>query len=197
MFRSLLLVGSILGVCILTTVAVHADSPREFLYKAQQGNNSEIMLGRLAAERARNPAVREYGQTLVSEHRQARDEVRALGSKFGMRPNRDPSPEAIEARERLITLNGRRFDREFIRHMVEDHEKDIAEFREEAREGHGEVSELARRHLPTLRHHLEMARALDNERSNFDGSSDRTDRGGWRRNDDNYENQSTDRNPNR
>lgn len=189
MIRSMLLVTTIFGSLLMTTLVSQADSPREFLYKAQQGANSEIMLGRIAAERGRSPAVRDFGQTLMDEHRQARDEIRALGSKFGVRPNRDPSPEAVEERERLMQLSGRWFDREFARYMVEDHEKDIAEFRDEAREGHGEVSALARRQLPTLRHHLEMARALDSgdDRGRFDRRDrndfqDRApDNGDWRR----------------
>jgi putative membrane protein len=181
MNRSLLLANTIFCACLATTVAALADSPREFLQKAQQGNNSEIMLGRLAAERARNPAVREFGQTLVSDHRQARDEVRALGARFGVRPNRAPSAEAIEERETLMSMGGRRFDREFIRYMVEDHEKDITEFREEAREGNGALRDLARRQLPTLQHHLEMARSLNSDDGRFRGRYDQTnDRQDWR-----------------
>jgi len=179
--RSLLFVSTILCACLATTMVALADSPREFLFKAQQGNNSEIMLGRLAAERARNPAIREFGQTLVSDHRQARDEVRALGARFGVRPNRDPSAEAVAERETLMSMGGRRFDREFIRYMVDDHEKDITEFRQEAREGNGAVRELARRQLPTLQHHLEVARSLENDDGRFRGRYDQTnDREDWR-----------------
>src|SRR6187401_184406 len=113
MSRSRLLVSTVLSACLLSSVVAQADSPREFLYKAQQGSNSEMMLGRLAVERAQSPAVRDFGQTLIDEHRQARDEVRALGKRFGVRPNRDPSAEAVEERNRLMSLGGRRFDREF------------------------------------------------------------------------------------
>ena len=159
-------------------VVAQADSPREFLMQAQQGANSEIMLGRLAAERARSPGVREFGETLVSDHRQAREDVRALGSRFGLRPNRDPGAEALEERDRLTAMRGRAFDREFIRYMIDDHRKDIAEFRDEAREGHGPVSDLARRQLPTLRKHLDMALALRNNSGRFSGSYDQVgDRG--------------------
>ena len=54
--------------------------------------------------------------------------------------------------------------------MIDDHRKDIAEFRDEAREGHGAVSDLARRQLPTLRKHLDMAIALDNRGGRFSGN---------------------------
>ena len=170
MTRSILLAGSMLAALSFGSLAARADSPREFLMQAQQGANSEIMLGRLAAERARNPGVREFGQTLVSDHRQGREEVRSLGYRFGLQPTREMTQEALAERDRLMAMRGRGFDREFIRYMIDDHRKDIAEFRDEAREGHGAVSELARRQLPTLRKHLDMAMALDNRSGRFDGN---------------------------
>ena len=69
------LAGSILLAAALTPLAARADSPREFLHHALQGDNSEIMLGNLAADRARDPAVREFGRTLVNDHSKARGEV--------------------------------------------------------------------------------------------------------------------------
>jgi putative membrane protein len=182
------LAGSLLAALSLGGLAARADNPREFLMQAQHGANSEIMLGQLAAERGRSPAVREYGQTLVSDHRQAREEVRNLGRRFGVPLTREVAPEAREERDRLTAMRGRGFDREFVRYMIDDHRKDIAEFRDEAREQHGEVSELARRQLPTLRKHLDMARALDNRGGRFTGNYDQVganDSSDWR-----------DRNPN-
>lgn len=160
MNRSFLLAGAF-AAAMGWSSAAQADDPREFLRNAQQADNSEIMLGRMAAQQARSPAVRDFGSRLVSDHRQARDEVRELGRRFGLRPNRDIAPEAQDERERLADLRGREFDREFIRYMVDDHRKDMREFRDEARENHGPVSELAARQLPTLREHLRMAIALE------------------------------------
>jgi len=105
--------------------------------------------------------VRDFANALVSDHRQARNDVRDVGQRLGLQPDRDVSPEAREERDRLMGLRGRDFDREFIRFMVEDHRRDIGDFRDEARENHGPVSALAQRQLPTLRNHLRMAIALE------------------------------------
>jgi putative membrane protein len=161
MNRSFLFAGAIAAAMVGWSPVALADNPREFLQNAQQGNNSEIMLGRLAAEQARSPAVRDFANALVSDHRQARNDVRDVGQRLGLQPDRDVSPEAREERDRLMGLRGRDFDREFIRFMVEDHRRDIGDFRDEARENHGPVSELAQRQLPTLRNHLRMAIALE------------------------------------
>jgi len=172
MNRSFLLAG-VVAAAMGVSPAAWADNPREFLHEAMQGNNSEIMLGRLADDQARSPAVREFGRTLVSDHRQAREEVRDLGRRFGLPPDRDIAPEAQDERDRLMGLRGRDFDREFVRYMIDDHRKDLAKFRDEAQENHGPVSALAARQLPTLRSHLRMAIAL--ERSDGRSSEDRRD----------------------
>ena len=190
MNRSWLLAGSFIVAAALVPMAAWADSPREFLSHALQGDNSEIMLGNLAADRARNPAVREFGHTLVNDHTQARNEVLDVGRRFGIRPSREVTPEAREMQSRLMGLRGGAFDREFVRHMVDDHRKDVGEFRDEAREHHGAVSELAARQLPTLREHLRTAISLDRDNGRFDGRPDQADwrdrdRNADRRNDDN------------
>jgi len=171
MNRSFLL-ATVVAAALGATPAAWADSPRQFLSEALQGANSEIMLGSLAAERARSPAVREFGQTLVSDHQQARRDVVDMGRRFGIWPNRRVSDEARDERDRLEGLRGREFDREFVRFMIDDHRKDISEFRDEAREGHGAVSDLARNQIPTMRNHLRMAVALER-------SDGRSSEGGW------------------
>jgi putative membrane protein len=174
MNRSFLLAGSILLAAALAPIAAQADSPREFLTNALRGDNSEIMLGNLAADRGRSPGVREFGRTLVNDHSQARTEVLDVGRRFGIRPTREVKPEARELRDQLASLRGREFDRVFISHMVDDHRQDIAEFRDEAREHHGAVSDLAAKQLPTLREHLRIARSLDRGDGRMVGRYDQT-----------------------
>lgn len=148
------------GAILLAPATAFADSPREFLQKALRGDNSEIMLGHLAQERAASPEVRDYGRTLANDHEQARGEVLQVGRHFGLYDSRRAVPEAYNERRILSRMHGPRFDREFVNYMADDHRKDIGDFRDEAREDHGPVSDLARRQLPTLRKHLDMAQSL-------------------------------------
>src|SRR5258708_4649060 len=99
MKHSILFAGSVIAALAMTPA--YADNPRHFLRQAEEGANSEIMLGRVAAERAQSPAVRDFGQTLVSDHQQARQDVRELGRNFGLRPTWQPSDEAREERQKL------------------------------------------------------------------------------------------------
>lgn len=177
MNRSILLAGSVLFAAALMPVAAQADSPRQFLRHALQGDNSEIMLGHLAQDRAASPMVRAYGRTLAQDHQKARIQVIAVGQRFGLNDEGGPTNEARQERSRLMGLSGHGFDAEFIRYIVDDHRKDIAEFRNEAAEHHGAVSALAEEQLPTLQEHLRLASSLEDSIHRYEAENGANPRG--------------------
>jgi len=61
-------------------------------------------------------------------------------------------------------MSGVAFDREFVSYMVEDHRKDIADFKKEASNDKGPADRLAQKQLPTLEKHLKIAQSLSSER---------------------------------
>jgi putative membrane protein len=151
---------------LLTTVACAGvvfakddDKARHFLRDALQGDNSEVMLGKMAAERGDSPALKHYGQMLFDDHSMHRDKVLRAGSGFGLPDDRQPMDMAARERDKLERLHGRDFDREFAKYMVKDHRKDIAEY-EKAERMRGDVGRLARETLPTLHKHLREAERL-------------------------------------
>jgi putative membrane protein len=173
-----LICGAVVAFAALTPVGASADSPRHFLHDAIAGDNSEIALGNMAQEHAASGQVRDFGRTLSTDHSQARDHAQALADHMGIGRVRGMTPEAQRERDRLFGLHGRDFDREFVRYMIDDHRQDIAKFRDEAREHHGPVSQLARQQLPTLQKHLDMALAI--QAHDDDRMADRNNgRGRW------------------
>jgi putative membrane protein len=65
----------------------------------------------------------------------------------------------------LAALSGRSFDRAFVKDMIRDHEKDIADFLKEAKAGSGEAAAYAKASLPTLEKHLHLAASLQRRSS--------------------------------
>jgi predicted outer membrane protein len=58
---------------------------------------------------------------------------------------------------KIDTINGTDFDKEYLAIMVKDHEKNIAAFEEEAKDGEdADVKAWAEKTLPTLKEHLKM-----------------------------------------
>jgi putative membrane protein len=143
--------------------AAFAETSKQFLQNAIQGDNAEIMLGRMAEMKGSSPSVQEFGTTLFDDHSKAKAQTSQVAEQLGMKIPDKPMAQALEERDRLSRLNGEQFDREFVRFQVADHRHDIGEFRKEAAAHMGKVSKLAQQQLPTLQKHLDMAVALYNE----------------------------------
>jgi putative membrane protein len=66
--------------------------------------------------------------------------------------------------DRLEKLKGAAFDREYVRDMVQDHQKDVQEFQKEAQSGSNpQLKAFAQETLPTLQQHLQMAQQLESK----------------------------------
>lgn len=143
-----------------SALAAGSASGAEFLKKAIEGDNSEIMLGQLAQQKGASAGIRDFGQTLVQDHTQAKQQAEMVAQSMGVTPPTQPMPEASREEKKLQGMSGAAFDREFARYMVQDHRKDIGDFQRQAAKHKGPVSNLARQTLPTLHKHLDMAEKL-------------------------------------
>ena len=119
---------SVIGLLASGGVAA-AESPKsasEFLSDAMKGDNSEVTLGQLAQSRGNSAGVRNFGATLVRDHKAAKMAVAKVASAMGgPAPTDEMMPEASAEQTKLNALSGANFDREFARYMVDDHRKDI------------------------------------------------------------------------
>ncbi|MFA1621291.1 DUF4142 domain-containing protein [Rhizobium mongolense] len=145
--------------CALASAGM-AKSDKEFLSDAMKGDNSEIRLGELAAQKGGSEDVRSFGQALVVDHRKAKDEATALAGDLEVKTTSIITVDAQNAVEKLRRLSGPEFDKEFADYMASNHEKAITEFKEKAGEGDRPVPEFARKMLPILQKHLQLAQSL-------------------------------------
>ena len=126
-------------IIIASTVALSGSAfaapPAQFVREAIQGNYSEVTLGRLIQNRSSNPQVRKFGAILVRDHSHGLAEAQAIAARLRLRIAATLTPQARRELVLLRHLNGRAFDREVRRYMVDDHQKDIAEFRAQVRSG--------------------------------------------------------------
>lgn len=155
MIRKTLLVGAL----VVSTAAAAAPA-RHFLDDAMKGDNSEIHLGQLISQRGASSAVRDFGNTLVTDHTQAKSQVTDVARQMHVPTTDAMMPEARSEESKLQHLRGAAFDREVKRYMINDHQKDIAKFQAQARSGDRQTADLARAQLPTLRKHLRIAESL-------------------------------------
>jgi putative membrane protein len=132
---------------------------QEFLAKALEGNILEVQLGEKARDKTSNDRVKKFAQRMIDDHSKARQELMDIAKDMKIGIVAGLSKEHRDLLLRLTKADGADFDRAYMNHMVEDHEKDVAEFESYAKNGKNDrLRQFARKTLPTLREHLKMAR---------------------------------------
>ena len=154
------LIAALLACASLGAVAQGAldAADRKFITEAASGGLAEVELGKLAQLQAADAEVKEFCSRMAQDHSKANDELKRIADAKGVPVPAQPDPKHQKDIERLRALSGAAFDREYMKHMVADHRKDVAEFRKEARAAKdSDVKDFAAKTLPTLQEHLKMA----------------------------------------
>ncbi len=162
------LAGTVVSLLLVTASSVGASADagltsgdRDFVNKAAQGNLMEVQAGKLATQRALDPAVKSFGEKMMSDHDAANERLKKLADVKQMPLADDVSPEEHTALGKLEALNGTEFDKAYSKMMVKDHTEDISEFEKVVKKASDpDVKAYAQETLPTLRHHLMLANRL-------------------------------------
>ncbi|HEX9941669.1 MAG TPA: DUF4142 domain-containing protein [Thermoanaerobaculia bacterium] len=137
------------------------SNDKKFIWNAAVGGMEEVQLGQLAAQKASNPDVKNFGQRMVDDHSKANDRLKSLAAQKGVTlPTTLPADKRKDV-DKLSKLSGAAFDREYMSMMVKDHKKDVSEFDKESKQARdSDVKSFAQGTLPTLREHLQMAQSI-------------------------------------
>jgi len=143
----------------------HAGMPMkvtaaDFVAKASEGGMAEVEMGKLASQKGTAPAVREFGQRMVTDHTKANSELEAIAARKSLTPTKMLKPEHKKALDDLRGKSGKDFDAAYAALMVKDHEEDVALFAGASSLSDSELAAFASKTLPTLRDHLQMAKQL-------------------------------------
>jgi len=138
------------------------NTDQEFVRKAVDAGMAEVQMGKLAAEKARNEQVRQFGHRMVDDHTRASNELLALLQRKNVEPpEQELDPEHAGMRDRLRNVSPTDFDRVYMQSQVKDHLKAIELFKGEAKHGQDrDLKQFASKTLPTLREHLKMAQSV-------------------------------------
>jgi putative membrane protein len=138
-----------------------ARADRKFMQDAAEGGMFEVQSGQLAANKASDDKVKQFANKLVEDHQSANNELVQLANTKGLELPAAPSRSERRNIEKLGKESGSRFDQDFAKIEIKDHEKDIKKF--EKASGKVKDPELKAwidKQLPHLREHLAMAQAL-------------------------------------
>jgi putative membrane protein len=124
-----------------------SEKDKTFMKKAAKGGMMEIAMGRLAEEKGQSDDVKSFGKRMVADHGKANDELKSVAAKKGVKlPSKEPTEKWSS-------------DKTYMDMMVKDHEKDLAEFQEEAKDGTDpDVKKFAEETAKVIQKHLDLAK---------------------------------------
>jgi putative membrane protein len=132
-----------------------------FLNEAASGGMMEVELGRYAQENAVNPRVKNFGAMMVRDHSKANDELKSLASSKSLTLPSSMDEKHMNKVNELKGKTGADFDKEYMKEMVDDHEKDVDEFRKQSENAKdADIKAFAAKTLPILQTHQDSAKAI-------------------------------------
>jgi putative membrane protein len=145
----------------LSACTNNVSKPEDFMSQAAEGGMAESRLAFIALQRASDTEVKAFAQMMVEDHTKANTELAQLAGRKGTKLPTDLNAKHKGLESKLPTLSGEAFDKEYMRAMVEDHEKDVKEFEAQSKDGtDADVKAFAAKHLPVLQQHLQTARDI-------------------------------------
>jgi putative membrane protein len=156
------------ALCALPTLAQKAAakgamSDQQFVDFAAQTDMVEANLGQLAQNTAASQEVKDYAQTLVTDHTSDYNQLFTAAQQANLNV-----PNAIDAEHNKAMvdpfqkLKGAAFDRKYIQEMVAGHTKAIAVYKKEAADAQNpSIKNYAQTALPVLEKHLDGAKGLE------------------------------------
>jgi len=127
-----------------------SSADKAFIKDAAKGGMMEVAMGRVAEKNASDSEVKNFGARMVKDHSKANEDLKAIAKEENV-----GWPAEKEAGKW-------KSDKDYMDAMVKDHEKDLAAFEKEAKNGSDpKVKNFADKTAKTVREHLEMAKEID------------------------------------
>ena len=144
-----------------TTNVVTDEKSSTFLTKVTNSGLAEVQLAKLAQQKASIPAVKSFAAMLERDHTAVNGQVKDLAGQRNVSLPAAPSEDKQKMYNDMEKMTGKAFDKEYISMMVKAHGDGIALFEDtKANASDIDVKNFADKTLPTLKMHLDSAKAI-------------------------------------
>jgi putative membrane protein len=138
------------------------DKTSSFMTDAAKGGMTEVEVSKLAKDRAMNPRVKNFAEMMIRDHSAANDELKNIARQKSVMLPTDLGNKQDDVND-LGKKKGTDFDKAYMKMMVKDHKDVVDAFEKCAQNGTDpDVKTFASQKLPTLRMHLDSAKAIEN-----------------------------------
>jgi putative membrane protein len=136
------------------------DQGLDFIRTGYEAGLTEIKAAKLAESASKNTKVIDFAKMMVADHSQTGSDMKVLAKNRMVDLSDSLSAKHNTAIDSLGKLTGDAFDKVYMKMMVSDHEQVVTLFEANTTNKTGYVQEFAKKHLPTLKNHLESAKDI-------------------------------------
>lgn len=137
------------------------DAEVAFVKEAGAGNAAEIKMAELALKNAENQEVKDFAQMMIKDHSQANDDLAVVARNHNISFPPDAPADEQALGKKMLDVKGAAFDKAYVDHAVEDHTKDVADYKKAMGEVKDKkLKEYVDKVEPIVAGHLKMAKEI-------------------------------------
>lgn len=141
--------------------AMADDDTKKFAMAAATGGMMEVQLGNVAMKNSATQSVKDFGKMMVDDHTKINDQLKDLASKKMIDLPSTVTSDQQKEIDNLSKKTGADFDKAYVKMMIDDHKKDIADFKKNGDKlTDSDFKTFIMNALPTLQKHLDAIQAI-------------------------------------
>jgi putative membrane protein len=136
-------------------------TPKTFVTMAAQDGMAEVAMAKLALQKSSNQDVKQFAQKMEQDHQEANDQLSSIAKSKGINIPQELDSKHESMMKSLSAKSGKAFDQAYAEHMAKGHSKAVALFQGAAQSSDSDLAAFAKKTLPTLQEHKQLADNLN------------------------------------
>ncbi len=137
------------------------DDTKDFAKEAAEGGMMEVKLGNIAEKNAGSQSVKDFGKMMADDHSKINDNLKDLAAKKNVTLPTTVTDDQQKDIDKLSKKTGNDFDKDYVSMMIDDHKKDIADFKKSGdKTTDPDFKDFVIKTLPILQKHLDAIQAI-------------------------------------
>ena len=151
-------IGPVLDA-VATIDGVFKTADKKFVETIASAGLSEVQAAQLAQQKSQDQKIKDFAQDMITDHTANNKQLADLATQKGLTVPTAPDAKDQKQLDKLQSLEGKKFDRVYLKTQVHDHEKVLKLLQTEASDGADpDIKAFAQQTIPTVQKHLDMAK---------------------------------------
>lgn len=131
---------------------------KAFISKGLEGDQTEMQMGQVAEQKSQSNDVKQLAQKLAADHTQMDEKwFKPLAKQLGVSEPKGPSKKDKKMAEKMQALSAADFDTQYLTMMLKNHQKDLKDFQDEAKNTQNpNVKQVAEQGATVISQHLQL-----------------------------------------